>query len=76
LSSTTIRQAPSFQANREPLDCFSREVVHVLALVDGVALVALLPEVLELGEELALEALALELERALQGNLRYHCTSW
>jgi len=51
-------------------------VVHVLALVDGVALVALLPEVLELGEVLALEALALELERALQGNLRYHCTSW
>lgn len=41
-----------------------------------VALVALLPVVLELVEVLAPEALALEWARALKGNLRYHCTFW
>jgi len=50
-------------------------MVHVLAPVDGVALVALLLVVLESVEVLALEALALEWARALQGNLSYHCTS-
>jgi len=65
------RQAPSFQANPEPLGCFSQEEGHEVALVDVVALVVAVVEGLA-----ALAAAEREWAQVLRDNLRYQCTSW